>query len=62
MSLLAVTLAVIAAFGFSLAVFAYFFLRYMGKEDTVTIALTMREIHAMEKVAPAAKARAAGAA
>lgn len=62
MTVLVVAVTALVAFGLSLAVFAYFFNRFMGAEDTVNLALTMHEINATDHAVPARKARAAGAA
>lgn len=54
----------IAVFGVALVVFAYFFHRFSGREDTDKLALTMHEINTVKPTPEAAKvkARAAGAA
>ena len=60
----AVALLAAVAFGLSLFVFAYLFNRFYGAEDTINLALVMREINEAESSASAAmtKTKAAGAA
>jgi hypothetical protein len=65
MSLLtALSLLDIVVFGLSLAVFAYFFYRFAGRDDTSQTALIMREINTVKPAPQPAKAKAkvAGAA
>jgi hypothetical protein len=60
----AVALLAAVAFGLSLFVFAYLFNRFYGTEDTIDLALIMREINEAESSASSAmtKTKAAGAA
>jgi len=60
----AIALLAAIAFGLSLLVFAYLFNRFYGAEDTIDLALVMREINEAETFAAAAmtKTKAAGAA
>jgi hypothetical protein len=60
----AIALLAAIAFGLSLFVFAYLFNRFYGAEDTIDLALVMREINEAETSAAAAltKTKAAGAA
>jgi hypothetical protein len=60
----AVALLAAVAFGLSLFVFAYLFNRFYGAEDTIDLALIMREINEAETLASAAmtQTKAAGAA
>ena len=63
MSLLtALSLLDISVFALALFVFAYFFNRFSGRDETVELALTMREINNAAFTSQAAKASAAGAA
>jgi hypothetical protein len=51
----------VAVFGVALCVFAYLFNRFSGREDTETLALTMREINTVKPAPQAAKAKAKAA-
>lgn len=60
--LTALSLLAAIAFGLALFVFYYFFIRYMGKEDTDNLAAVMREMNSVDALPAKTKTRSAGAA